>query len=388
MVDDEMLDRVFCTLRSYRRYLRREESRQRKVAALLEAGGGWEAAVNQSDIPLRGLGVLKALLDRSWAMRHEQPEETVRLARLAVDVARKLDPRWHGEQDASDWQARAWGEWGNALRAKDDLVEAERAFGIAFEFFIQGTGNLRLKARLYDYHASYLGTRRQFNLAFTALDISHATYMELSDQHLAGRSLLTKAIYTYYNDQPREAIEINRAGMALINRDRDPDLNFFAIHNELLFLVDLGRCQEARIVLFHHQAEFQSLGQINRLKVRWLQARISLGLMDLKAAEWILKDVKSGFEQLGLGFAAALASLELALVCMRQGRHEETEKMVLEVHDVFVALKIQREAFGAIMVLKEAFERRMGTIGLLEDAVDFLRRWYVNPNERFMPRGE
>jgi hypothetical protein len=62
--------------------------------------------------------------------------------------------------------------------------------------------------------------------------------------------------------------------------------------------------------------------------------------------------------------------------------------MVLEVHDVFVALKIQREAFGAIMVLKEAFERRMGTIGLLEDAVNFLRRWYVNPNERFMPRGE
>ncbi|HEY0558219.1 MAG TPA: hypothetical protein VGG20_28465, partial [Thermoanaerobaculia bacterium] len=273
VVYNEMLDRVFSSFRSYQRYLRREESRQRMVSALLESGGGWEVVVNQSDIPLRGLGLLKALLDRSWAVRHECPEETVGLARLAVEVARKLDSRWHNEKDASDWQARAWGELGNALRAKDDLVDAERAFGIAFDFFIRGTGSLRLKARLYDYHASYLGTRRQFNLAFVALDISYATYMELSDQHLAGRSLLTKAIYTYYNDQPKEAIEINRAGMALIDHGQDPDLCFFAIHNELLFLVDLGRCQEARMVLFNHQTEFHSLGRVNRLKVRWLQAR-------------------------------------------------------------------------------------------------------------------
>lgn len=176
--------------------------------------------------------------------------------------------------------------------------------------------------------------------------------------------------------------------MTLIDRDRDPDLSFFAIHNELLFLVDLGRSPEARRVLFSHQGEFHKPGQMNRLKVRWLQARISLDLMEWDAAEWALKDVKAGFEQAGLGFAAALASLELALAWMHQDRLDETKTMVLEVYDVFVALRLKREAFGAIMVLKEAFIRQIGTIGLLEDTVDFLRRWFVNPNEKFTPRGE
>jgi hypothetical protein len=41
-----------------------------------------------------------------------------------------------------------------------------------------------------------------------------------------------------------------------------------------------------------------------------------------------------------------------------------------------------------MMVLKEAFEKEMGTVELLEDVVEFLRRWYINPSERFVPRGE
>ena len=89
-----------------------------------------------------------------------------------------------------------------------------------------------------------------------------------------------------------------------------------------------------------------------------------------------------------MGFAAALASLDLALLWMRQSRYEETERLVLEASGVFVALRIQREALGAMMVLKESFEKQKGSIGLLEDVVEFLRRWHPNSHERFMPRGE
>ncbi len=143
------------------------------------------------------------------------------------------------------------------------------------------------------------------------------------------------------------------------------------------------------MALFKHSGGLQNIeGRVFQLRLRWLKAQISVGLGEWKSAEEGLLDVKAGFEQEGMGFAAALTSLDLALLWMREDRYEETEKLVLEVHEVFVALRIQREAFGAIMVLKDAFERRMGTIALLEDAVDFLRRWYVNPNERFTPRGE
>lgn len=388
-ITDDYLDRIFSAFRSYRRYLRREETRQRKIAARLAMGGGLQALTEGPEVPLRGLGALQALLDRSWVVRHENPQEMVELARFAVEVARNLSPRWHDEREIADWQARTWGEYANALRTADDLDEAERAFGFAFAFLLQGTGDLQVKARLYDLHASYLGTRRWFALAFAAFDVLHETYQELGDKHLAGRALLIKAIYLHYNGQSEDAIVITARGLAMIDPSRDPNLSCLAIHNHLWFLVACGRFQDARIELFRRRADLANIeGRVIAVKLRWLEAQISSGFRDWAYAEKLFCEVRQAFEEERMGFHAALASLDLALVWMHLGRYEEATAVVLEAHDIFVDLRIQREAFGAMMVLKEAFERQLGTIGLLEDAVEFLRRWYVNPDERFVPRGE
>src|SRR5437763_1791385 len=77
------LDRVLSEFRLHHRYLRREEIHQRRAAAFLDGGDGWEALINSSDIPLRGLGVLKALLDRSWAVRFENHKEMLGISRIA-----------------------------------------------------------------------------------------------------------------------------------------------------------------------------------------------------------------------------------------------------------------------------------------------------------------
>lgn len=384
---DEALDRFFSALRFHRRYHRCEEIRQRKVASLLEAGGGLRALIDGSEMSLQGLGVLRALLDRSWAVRHENPKEMVELARFAVSLAGTLNPRWHDERDAADWQARAWGELGNALRTRDDLDEAERAFGTAFSFLLQGSGDLRLKVRLYDLHASYLGARRRFDLAFTALDIVHATYLELGDAHLAGRALLVKAIYTFYSNEPEEAMRINDTGMALIDEQREPGIFSMAITNHLLFRVACGQFVEARRELFRQLGKFKDLGRVSQLKIRWLQAQINAGLRKWQSAEQGFLQVIEGFEQEGMGFHAAFVSLELALVWMHQGRYAETQELIPQVYEAFVSLGI-KEAYGAMMVLKEAFEKQIGTVELLKDVVEFLRRWYINPDERFVPRGE
>jgi tetratricopeptide (TPR) repeat protein len=386
-ISDELVDRLFSAFRSYRRYLRREEARQHRIATLLEAGGGLKVLLEKPEIPLRGLGTLRALLERSWAIRHENPQEMLELARYAVDVARNLNPRWHEEREIANWQAHAWGEYGNALRAREDLDEAERAFGHAFSFLLQGTGDLRLKAKLYDLHASYLGSRRRFDLAFTALDIVHSTYLEIKESHLAGRALIIKAMYTFYDNRPEDAIEINNAGMALIEKKREPNLLFAAIHNQLAFRVACGQFREARNELFGFLGEFKNLGSINQIKIRWLQAQIDAGLRKWQSAEQGFLHAISGFEKEGLGFHAAFASLELALVWMRQGRYAETQELIPQVYEAFVSLGI-KEAYGAMLVLKEAFEKEMGSVELLKDVLEFLRRWYFNPDERFLPRGE
>jgi tetratricopeptide (TPR) repeat protein len=388
-VSDERLDHLSAAFRSYRTYLRREETRRKKAALLLTRGRGQEALAGRPEAPLRDLGTLKALLERSWAVRHANLDEMKRFARLAVEVAGRLHPRWHDERDAADWQARAWGELGNALRAADDLDEAARAFSTAFTFFHQGNQEARLKARLHDLYASFLGARRKFDLAFAALDIAHAAYLELGDSHLAGKALATKAMYLHYSGQPEAAVVVNQQAMSLLGQARDRELLLFSLHNHVRFLVACGHLDEARSMLAQHLGDLQRLkGHIYQIRLRWIQAQISASLGEWRAAEEGLRSVRESFEQERMGFHAALASLELALIWMRQGRYEETERMVLEVCDVFLALRIQREAFGAIMILKEAFERRMATLGLLEEVISLLGRWQISSDVASVPQEE
>ncbi len=386
---DEAIDRAYHKALSHEGYLRREDARVRNVASQLEAAGSLKALIDETDVPLQGFETLKALLERSWALRLENPREMVSLARAAVNVARNLDPRLFRSGLHEDLQAWAWGDLGNALRVRDDLDEAERAFGIAFEFLLQGTGDPNVKARLYDLHASFLGTRRQFDLAFAALDIAYSTYVELKDLHLAGKTRLVKALYTYYSGQPEEALRLNEEGLQAIEKGLDPDLEYSAVLNSLLFLVDCGRFFEAKKKLFLHRGDVQRYsGRVFSLKFRWIQARISAGLAEWTSAEQALTEVKDGFKEQGMRFHAALASLELALVWMRQSRYAEAEELALETVEVFVTLRIRREAFGALMILKDAFEKQRATVALLEDVVDFIRRSEIDPDIRFTPREE
>ena len=285
----------------------------------------------------------------------------------------------------------AWGELGNALRVADELDEADRAFGTSFEFLLKGTGDPDLKGRLYDLHASFLGTRRQFPLAFAALDVAHRIYCELGDDHLAGRSLLIKAIYTFYNGSAEEAFKINRDGLRRIDETRDPDLLFQGVYNELTFLVASGKFREARRALFENQARLGRhliIGEVNGIKLRWLQGQISTGLLEWGSAEEAFLEAKGGFERVGLGFAAALVSLELGVVWMYQKRYRDAEDLVAEAADVFLALGIHREAIGSVMILRDSFEKRQGSIVLLESVIEFLRRSQIDPDARFVPRFE
>jgi len=384
----QVLDSARCKARAHERYSRREDARARKIAALLEKGGGVKALADDADVPLRGLGIFKALIQRSHAVRHEKPREMVHLARCAVEVTRTLDPRHFPPAVLADLSAWAWAELANALRVANDLEEAEEAFGTAFNLFLEGTEDLYLKARLYDLHASFLGTKRQFALAFAALDIVYSAYLELGERNLAGKALLKKALYTTYSGQPEQGMRLNEEALGLIEEGSDPELEFSAVHNQLLYLVECGRFAEAKRLLFERRRELQKLsGRTYALRLRWIQARISAGVAEWESAAQALIEVRDGFEEEGMGFAAALASLELAAVWMRQGHDFMAEELALETVEVFVTLRIRREAFGALMILKDAIEKRKATVSLLEDVVQHLRRGDMDPEARFVPRG-
>ena len=354
-----------------------------RAAAWLALGEGALAIAEKGDMPLEGLGVYRALLDRSWAVRHDNPREMIKLAKTAVDVAKRLDVAIYSEPQVADYEARAWGELGNAHRVADELWEAERAFGNAFQALKRGTGDQLVKARLLDLHASLLGTQRRFSFAIDALDVVYSLYLEVGKSHLAGRTLIKKAIYMHQNGRSGEAIKINLAGLAQISEHDEPGLSAWAFHNQVLFLEACGRYREARKLLFENRPRLVGTGRVNALKQRWAEGRISLGLKKFSAAEEAFLEVKNGFLETEQGFAGALVSLELALAWMHQGKVAEAREVVVEAAGVFSALEIHREVLGAVQLLNDAFRIDKATVALVERVVSFLREWEINPDARF-----
>jgi tetratricopeptide (TPR) repeat protein len=265
-------------------------------------------------------------------------------------------------------------ELANAHRVADCLDDAERALGEALHAFDQGTRGDLLQARLGDVRASLLADRRLFEEASQALDTVHAIYCRRGDGHLAGRALISKGIYVGYAGAPEEAIRLLREGLSLIDADRDAALVYGALHNQAHFLLTCGRLREARALLWRSPLSPESVGgRVNLLKIQWLAAQVDADLGDLRRAEEGFRDVKQGFEEAGLYYKAALVSLEMATVCLRQGRQDEARALVVEALGVFTVLRIQREALGSLLLLDRAFEERAATGAMVEAVIELLK---------------
>jgi hypothetical protein len=221
---------------------------------------------------------------------------------------------------------------------------------------------------------------------FAELDAVRALYQRFGDAHLVGRVLIKKAIYVHCAGRSAEALGLNEEGMALIDEKREPSLVSTAVHNQLWFLVACDRWAKAKQLLARERDRLRDVGPMLGLRLRWLEGQIGLGLGEWDDAEQTLREVCQGFEAAGLGFHAAVAAFDLALLQMRQGRSHEAAKRVAEAAGVFRALRIPREALGAVLLLEQAFEMHRATLILLEGTVEFLRRSEVDPQAHYVPR--
>ena len=383
---DAAIDRAIAAVRRHEREAQLWETRVREIVARLEAGGtDILAKLSRKDL---GLPLVEALLARSWAVRHDDPARMVELARLAAVSSRDLDEAKLGAARVADVQCRAWAELANAHRVAEDLEEAAEAFDHAYELCLRGSGDKQLLAHLFDLLASFYRARRDFPRARKALGFVYTLHLQYGQRHFAGRALLSTGILTGYAGEPERAIQLIERGLTLVDEHRDPDLVFAAVHNQLWFLADCGRFEEAQKLVFLNRWRYHDEtggARINQLKLRWLEGRIDAGLDRLAHAEETFREVQAGFEEAELGYQAALASLDLATTLLRRQRPAEARETILRAAEVFRALRVHREAMAAVLFLCETFELGLGTVAILEDAIAFLRRAEHDPGSRYEP---
>lgn len=387
---DAALDRAFAFVQQLGADLpplKTPEDRKQEVLSLLTSGG-LEAL---QDLPpyLYGLPAYNALLERSWSLRHEDPDQMVQLAHCAALLADRLAEKEHGTKKVLDLRCRAWVELGNAYRVADQLDQADAALNQATELFLLGSRNDLLGARFFDILASQYSARRFFDPACNALDIVASVYRRYGDEHSAGRALIMKGIFTGYRGDAENGIQSIEQGLASLDGTSDPRLVFSAIQSQAWLLVDCGRLREAQSALRTlTERKLDPGGRVNELKVRWLEGHIHEGLEELEDAEQALAEVKHGFEETGLTYKAALAGLELGAVWLRQGRVDEAAKAVLECTDVFLSLQIQREFLASVMMLRKAVEMKYLNLTLLRQVIAFLYKPERDPGARPYPEME
>jgi tetratricopeptide (TPR) repeat protein len=375
---DAAIQRALQATLKHMSQLKTQEAKPRRVPVLVVGADG--ELLRELPPHMRIADRVEALLGQSWAMRHESPTRMVELAEQAVQQSKKLDPRRHRREEAHDLQGRAMGELGNAYRAMDQLDLATVTLDRARGFLEQGSGDESLAARLQELEASLAADRRQFGVASDLLLGVQSFHQRHGDPHRTGRILILRGLYTGYAGEPEQAIGLLQEGLSLVEERHDPSLVYAGIHNQLLFLVDAGRHEEARRFRFENSRVLRDNGgRINEARFRWIEGRLDLATGNYGRAEMTFREVGQEMQELGLPFVSAVVSLDLGVALLVQGKSAGAERVTLAASEAFRQLRIQREGLAALSVLQSAFQHGQATVQLLQDVTAFFRRLDINP---------
>jgi tetratricopeptide (TPR) repeat protein len=341
----------------------------------------YEAQLRQveTEESLQAWGVCDLLLAKSRAAVCGEPQRAVDLATLAVRVSARLDEAYDPEW-VLDLRARAHAHLGNALRVLGELRSAEEAFLEAAGLLRRSlSGNEKVRAEVLSLKASLRRDQRRFDEALEILDEVIAIYKEGhpedQDLHLAGRALVKKAFTEIENGVPERAIPLLREAEPLLDRERDPRLLLCLRHNLIHSLAKVGRFAEGDAGVPEVRALCREMGgDLDLVRLRWVEGKIDFGLRRLEAAEAAFREVQEEFWNRRLGYDAALVSLDLALLYASEHRTADLKRLAAEILPAFESREIHREAMAALLMFQGACEEERLTVQLARQLADFLQR--------------
>jgi hypothetical protein len=114
--------------------------------------------------------------------------------------------------------------------------------------------------------------------------------------------------------------------------------------------------------------------QLDRVRVRWVEARIAAGLGERELGEQGLFEVRQDFLRLTIVFDAALATLELSALYLEDGKTAEVKRLAAEIVEVFEAQAVHREALAALLIFQRAADKETATASLLREVTEMLER--------------
>ena len=323
------------------------------------------------------------LIEESQRSAYVDLDRAEVLASWAVILVEELVPEVYGASLVNDLKARAWACRGEILRLLSDLRNAEAAFENAESFVDEGTGDALEEARILELKAALYRDQRRAAAAHRLLDEVILIYRQYRDSHLLGRAFIQKGRVHGSADELNEAISWLRKGLGLIDPCRERHVDLAARHSLMLYLNESGQPREARFLLKASRPEFLQHGSpLLICRLRWLEGKIYDTLKFPQEAERALVEARQGFIELGIGFSAAGASLDLATLYAAQGRAAEVRSLAEEILPIFQSRDLQREAIGALIAARQAARVEKGSTQVLAEVRSLLDRARQDPRLR------
>jgi len=318
-------------------------------------------------------GVCQLLLKESLEAAFEDPGRAINFAELGVKVAQTLgdayDPYW-----VLDLRARAYAYLGNAQRVLGELRSAETAFREAEALLARSmTGNELVRAEVIYLKASLRRAQRRLGESMEMVMQALTIYREHDDPQGVGNTLLKRSRILEELGDTEEAIASLRE--AIVIAEPLSRLDLYARYNLLNTLALAGRYAEADQLLPEVREIFTQGGRpLDLLRLRWIEAKISRGQGRLREAEESFRQVQGEFLARGMGYDAALVSLDLAILFAQEHRTEDLKRLAAQILQVFESRDVHREAVATLILFQSACEEERLSADLATQLATVLQR--------------
>ncbi len=316
-------------------------------------------------------GLAVRLLEESQEQRFEDPHKATDLAQLAVLVAQLLDPDHYEPRWVADLEALCWAHVGNGRRILGEMRCAAEAFDAAGGLLRMGTGRGLPKARVESLEASLLTETGDLGRAEELLCQVVSFYGRAGQSHEEGRSRIKLSKVVYERGGAAEAVQILQRAVCGIDLSKEPQLSYIAKKNLAACLLELGEADEADKVMSGIEAPGSFIltlhGILLRAQIWEVQGRF-------EEAEKALNQLRQIYLQRGLGYDAALVSMDLASVYLKQGKSTKVKELAAEIYPLFMAQGVELEALAVLLVLRRAAEEDVVTLELVKGLSKVLKK--------------
>jgi hypothetical protein len=276
-----------------------------------------------------------------------------------------MDQDWSRELEI---RAQSW--IANTFRVEYDLRAAERKFAEVRAMMAREPAGEAVHAEVASLEASLRLDQGWFEEARRLLDQSAVLHRCEGNGERLSRVLAKRALLEDLLNDHVAATAVQREVLELLRQQDEPQLYRESLVNLGLFLVNGRKEREAAELLAEHEAALRAAGMWDWPHVQIIRGRVALALADLAEAERLFLAARAELIERRDAVRAAVASLDLAVLYLAQGKTAELRRMARLMGSIFDSAELESEALAAVVL----FQQAVAAESLTEAAIRAWRR--------------